>query len=48
MCPSGINDFGHVRREDIAAALPLFKARGVPFFVHAEQVSDVEADPVGI
>lgn len=46
MCPSGINDFSNVRREDIAAAVPLLKARGAPFFVHAEVVSDVESAEV--
>ncbi|KAG2492833.1 hypothetical protein HYH03_008988 [Edaphochlamys debaryana] len=44
MCPSGINDFANVEADDIAAALPFLKARGVPFFVHAEVVSEVEAD----
>ncbi len=33
---SGINDFGNVGAEDIAAALPFLKKQGVPFFVHAE------------
>ncbi|KXZ50155.1 hypothetical protein GPECTOR_17g791 [Gonium pectorale] len=45
MCNSGINDFGNVGRQDIAAALPFLKARGLPFFVHAEVVSPVETDP---
>lgn len=43
---SGINDFGNVGGDDIAAALPFLKSRGVPFFVHAEVVSPVESDPV--
>ncbi len=47
MCNSGINDFPNVGEADIAAALPFLKYRGVPFFVHAEVVTDVEADPVG-
>ncbi|PNH11170.1 Allantoinase [Tetrabaena socialis] len=45
MCNSGINDFGNVEAADIAAALPFLKRRGVPFYVHAEVVSEVESDP---
>lgn len=48
MSPSGINDFPNVGAEHIAAALPFLKSAGVPFFVHAELVSDVpehEAPP---
>ncbi|KAG2443328.1 hypothetical protein HYH02_009394 [Chlamydomonas schloesseri] len=45
MCNSGINDFGNVGGDDIAAALPFLKSRGVPFFVHAEVVSSVDSDP---
>lgn len=44
MCPSGINDFANVGAKDIAAALPFLKKAGVPFFVHAEVVSPVEAE----
>ncbi|GLC40179.1 hypothetical protein PLESTB_000259700 [Pleodorina starrii] len=45
MCNSGINDFAAVEAEHIAAALPFLKRRGVPFYVHAEVVTPVEADP---
>ncbi len=48
MCPSGINDFGHVTAADIAAALPFLKRAGVPFFVHAELVSDLPPPKVGL
>uniref|UniRef100_A0A7S3QQ76 allantoinase n=1 Tax=Dunaliella tertiolecta TaxID=3047 RepID=A0A7S3QQ76_DUNTE len=41
MCPSGINDFPNVDAKAIAAALPFLKKAGVPFFVHAELVSDI-------
>jgi allantoinase len=40
---SGINDFENVAAKDIAAALPFLKAKGVPFYVHAELVHDVPA-----
>lgn len=46
MCHSGINDFPNVAREDIAAALPFLKRRGLPFFVHAEVVSPVDVPEV--
>lgn len=47
MCHSGINDFPNVAAEDIAAALPVMKQAGVPFFVHAELVSPVDVEVRG-
>lgn len=47
MCPSGIDDFAHVSPHDVAAALPLLKARGVPHLLHAEMMSEVESTEVG-
>jgi len=47
MCPSGINDFPNVDAEAISAALPFLKKAGVPFFVHAELVSDIPQSQVG-
>ena len=44
MSPSGINDFENVGAKDIALALPLLKTQGIPFYVHAELVHEV--DPV--
>jgi allantoinase len=46
MCPSGINDFPNVDAASISAALPFLKQAGVPFFVHAEVVSDILASSV--
>ena len=44
MAPSGIDDFGHVDVAQLAAALPLLRARGrLPLMVHAELPSRVEA-----
>lgn len=45
MCHSGINDFPDIGRDDLAAALPFLRLRGVPFFVHAELVHSVESPP---
>ena len=36
LCPSGIDDFPHVERHDLARAMPILKAAGVPLLVHAE------------
>ncbi|GAX85441.1 hypothetical protein CEUSTIGMA_g12857.t1, partial [Chlamydomonas eustigma] len=41
MSPSGIDDFPNVGAADIAAALPFLKSAGVPYFVHAEFVTEV-------
>jgi len=46
MSPSGIDDFPNVGARDIAAALPFLKKHGVPFYVHAEFVSDVPISEV--
>lgn len=46
MPPSGINDFPHVSRADVEAAMPFLMAKGAPYFVHAEVVHDVETDQV--
>lgn len=40
MSPSGIDDFPHVTPDDVAAALPVIRALGVPLLVHAELVDD--------
>lgn len=41
MSPSGIHDFPNVAREDVVAAVAFAKASGVPYYVHAEIVSEV-------
>lgn len=39
--PSGINDFPHSSPDDVAAAMPILRAAGVPLLVHAEILSDL-------
>lgn len=34
-CP-GIDDFGSVSEDDLAAALPFLRTQGVPYYLHAE------------
>ncbi|KDD72127.1 hypothetical protein H632_c3822p0, partial [Helicosporidium sp. ATCC 50920] len=48
LSPSGMDDFENVSPADVAAALPLLKALGVPLMLHAEIVDDdvpEEGDP---
>lgn len=40
LSPSGMDDFENVSPADVAAALPLLKALGVPLMLHAEIVDD--------
>lgn len=47
LSPSGINDFENVSRSDVAAALGMLLAKGAPLFVHAELVTDVDAQVCG-
>lgn len=37
---AGIDDFDNVSVQDVAAALPVIKALGVPLLVHAELVDE--------
>ncbi|WNG33239.1 allantoinase AllB [Archangium violaceum] len=43
---SGVDEFPHVTREDLARAMPILARRGVPLIVHAEMTPD-ERPPQG-
>ncbi|MEM6691152.1 MAG: amidohydrolase family protein, partial [Planctomycetota bacterium] len=47
LCPSGIDEFGHVGRKELEIAMPAIAASGLPLLVHAEVVHEVEvtSDP---
>jgi allantoinase len=48
LCPSGVDEFPHVREGDLRLAMPILAGLGVPLLVHAELESPVdssETDP---
>ena len=40
LCPSGLDEFGHVGRDDLLAGLEVLESLGLPLLAHAEIVSD--------
>lgn len=43
LCPSGVDEFPHVTREDLELALPVLRDHGVTLLVHAEAPGPLEA-----
>src|SRR5690242_4768240 len=45
LSPSGVDEFPHVREEDLRTALPILARRSIPLMVHAELPSLLVAGP---
>ncbi|HVQ41665.1 MAG TPA: allantoinase AllB [Vicinamibacterales bacterium] len=46
LCPSGVDEFPHVSEDDLAQAMPVLSALGLPLLVHAEW-PDALCEPAG-